>query len=1009
MYRPQIDGMTHRGGTTFKSLPHVGRATELNLLGDWLTDVAAGHGGVHLIAGQSGIGKTRLAKALADRAERDRWSVSVGRVYSVESGVPYAVWSDALMQLLRGLDTGARNVLTRGGDWLGTICPPFAKEVAVEDPDAARDGKARLLWNCSQFLGRLAEKQPLLLVLENLHVADSASLELLHFVARQVSRSRIAIIGTYAEGDLDRNPGLRDMEQSLLGLGVAKLMRLEALTQDDIEQLVCEAFSVDHSSARQLARRLYSWTRGHPFFVEETLKTLVESGRLYERGGQWLGWEVEELGVPRSVRSAVSKRLEHLGADARAVAGVAAVIGARLRFNLLRDVCALPNDQVLAAMDELCRSGILVESPRSDEGDYEFAHAIIQDVIYDSLGVARTRMLHTSVAHAIEEAAAGDALSQADALAFHFSRAEADADGGKAALYLAAAGRDALVRHADRAAADYLSAALERQSPDLDPETLIDDLAQARSRLGEYDGAMALLQRARAEAESRGNLARCARVERRMGLACFWTGRFEEALAHFDAALGLATRAGEDAERAQIQLNRGTCWQSVGKPDDAERDLSAALETAERLSDDALLARAHRALLFLRSFGGPPEAARAHGERAVALSQQIGDRNVEWSAHWGLATLAGLTGDGVACVRHIGLCEKIADDLGSPLLHLYADELSMQMAFANGSWDEGLALSERTIATARALNQRTLLPRLLVWATQFYTARGEYERAKQYLDEAWEIGVARASRGRPIEVHSQVTVYAGLAGYYLARGDYGRAVEIGEQGLAIADRVGYVVWATYRLIPVTAEAALWKRDTVRAKQLRDRMEEESKRLGNRLGLVWARAGDGLVARLREDYAQAAELIRNSIDELEKIPWVYDAARLRRWLADVLIRLGDTEGGYRELRKSHEICAQLGARVEMEHARDMMKTLGLRLPSREGGGSGKRVAKLTEREADIARLVAERKSNKEIAVALGISARTVTTHVANIFSKLGVTSRGELADRIREGASLVGST
>jgi DNA-binding CsgD family transcriptional regulator len=983
----------------------VGRATELALLGDWLTDVAGGHGGVHMIAGQSGIGKTRLAKALMERAERDRWLVTIGRVYSVESGVPYAVWSDALMQILRGLDASSRNVLTRGGNWLGTICPAFATEAISEDPDGVRDGKARLLWNCAQFLTRLAEKQPVLLVLENLHVADSASLELLHFVARQLDRSRIAIIGTYAETELDRNPALRDMEQSLLALGAAKLMRLEALTQADTEQLVCEAFSVDHPPARQLARRLFSWTRGHPFFVEETLKTLVETGRLYERGGSWLGWEVEGLDLPRSVRSAVSKRLEHLGADARTVAGVAAVIGARLRFNILAAVCGLSKEAVLAAIDELCRTGILVEAQRTDEGDYEFAHPMMQDVIYDSLGVARTRMLHTAVAKAVEEASGGDGLANADALAFHFSRADPEADAGKAAMYLAAAGRAALARLADRAAADYLSAALERQSGDAEAAMLIDDLAQARQRLGEYDAAMGLWQRARQEAEARGNMARCARVERRMGLACYWSGRFEEALAHFDAAEASARRAGDDSICAQIQINRGTCWQSLGRAPEAERDLSAALETAQRLEDPGLLSRAHRALLFLRIFVGPPESARAHGERAVALTEETGDLTVAWSAHHGLATLAGLTGNGAQVVKHLQLGEKLAEELGSPLLRVHLDELSVQYAFASGDWDAGLALAERTIATARALNQKTLLPRILVWTTQFYTARGEYDRAKQYLDEAWELGVARAARGRPIELHSQVTVYAGFASYYLAIGDFAKAVELGDQGLAIADRAGYTLWATWRLLPVTAEAAFWKRDVLRAQQLRERMKEDSERMGHRLGLVWVTAGDGLIARLKEDYAKAAELLRTAIEGLEAIPWLYDAARLRRWYADVLVRVGDQEGGIRELRKSHEFCARLGARVEMERAREMMKHLGLRLPAREAGG-GKRMPKLTDRETDIARLVAGRKSNKEIASALGISARTVTTHVANIFSKLGVSSRGELADRMREGIGSV---
>ena len=526
-----------------QSIPLVGRSAELAALTAWLAEVVSGHGGVRLIAGQSGIGKTRLAKSIADRAERDKWSVAIGRVYSVESGVPYAVWSDALLNLLGGLDAGARQVLTRGGGWLGTICPALASESAPPESELQRDGKARLLWNCAQLLIRVAEKQPLLLVLENLHLADGASLELLHFVSRQLSRARVGIVGTYAEEGFERNPGLRDMEQSLLALGSANLVRLGALSQGDVEQLVRESFKADHPSARQLAGRLYSWTRGHPFFVEETLKTLVESGRLFERDGRWQGWEVEEMDLPRSVRSSVGARLERLDADARTIAGVAAVVGAHVRFAVLRDAGELPKEAVLAALDALCRAGILSESPAAEEGDYEFTHPMLQDVIYESLGPARARLLHTAVARALESSFGAEALSRADVLAFHFARGEADGDGGKAALYLAAAGRDALERHADRAAVDYLSAALERRVGGVDADALIEDLAQARQRLGEYEAAMGLWKRARQDSEARGDLLSSARVERRMGLGCYWTGRFDEALAHFDAALATIDRA----------------------------------------------------------------------------------------------------------------------------------------------------------------------------------------------------------------------------------------------------------------------------------------------------------------------------------------------------------------------------------------------------------------------------------------------------------------------------------
>ena len=989
--------MTQRA--SLEPLPHVGRSAELTHFRDWLASVAGGRGGVQLVAGASGIGKTRLVNTVVANVERaGGWQCGAGRVYAVESGVPYAVWSDALVSLLRPLDAEARRVLTRGSGWLGTICPPFAGDTPPEDPEA-RDGKARLLWNCAQFMGKLGEKKPVLIVLENLHLADSASLELLHFVARQVGEKRVALLCTYNETEIDRQPALRDVEQSLLAIGTAKLTRLEALSQADTEQLVCETFGVDHSSARQLAGRLYSWTRGNPFFVEEALKALVERGKLVQREGRWVGWDVRELDLPRTVRLAVSQRLERLSENARTVAGVAAVVGARMQFPVLRDASELSGDAVLAALDELRRAGLLVEATGdgADAGGHDFAHPIIQDVIYHSLGGARARQLHAKVARALEAALGDRAVGNADQLAFHYSRAEASETGEKTALYLAAAGRAALARHADRAAADYLSAALERAGNGQDTAMLIDDLAQARQRLGDFDGAMSLWDRARSEAVVGGNPARSARVERRMGLACYWAGRFEDALAHFDAAMTMASQARDEALGVQIQLGRGTCWQSLGKPADAERELADALAAATRLGDQSLLARAHRALLFLHIFVGPPETARSHGEQALALAERLGDLTVRWSAHYGLATLAGLTGDGPSVLKHVGHSERLADEMQSPLLRAYSDEVTMQYMFANGDWDAGTALSERSIAIARALGHRTLLPRVLVWATNFHIARSEFDLAKRYLDEAWEVGVARAAKGHRIEVHSQILVYAGLASYYLAIADYAKAVEIGEQGLAIADQVGYTVWAVYRLLPVTAEAAFWSRDIARAQRLRDRMHRDCTRMNHRLGLVWVAAGDGLIARLQDDDRRAASLLRGAIEDLERIPWVYDAARLRRWLADVLVRLGEKDAAIAELRRSHEVCAGLGALLEVDRARVMMKRLGLRPPSRSGG----KRARLTMRESDIAQLVLERKSNKEIAVALGIATRTVTTHVANIFGKLGVSSRAELADRLRD--------
>src|SRR5688500_18655903 len=274
--------------------PLVGRSAELALLSRTIDEAARGAGRSVFITGEGGIGKTRLATAAADRAARQGWTVAVGRAYPVESGVPYALFSDALIPLLRKLDPAALSVLTRGGGAeLGYLFPALATGTERPRPSGDADPseiKARLLWNFTQFLGRLSAKQPLLIVLENLQWADASSLELLHFVARQIEGQKIVLLGTYNDSERDSNPVLRSTEQSLLRIGSLTVQKLTPLDQAEVEDIVHQMFGVDRASTRHFSEILYDSTRGNPFFVEETLKSLVDSGALTQRDGRWTGW-----------------------------------------------------------------------------------------------------------------------------------------------------------------------------------------------------------------------------------------------------------------------------------------------------------------------------------------------------------------------------------------------------------------------------------------------------------------------------------------------------------------------------------------------------------------------------------------------------------------------------------------------------------------------------------------------------------------------------------------------
>jgi DNA-binding CsgD family transcriptional regulator len=363
-----------------------------------------------------------------------------------------------------------------------------------------------------------------------------------------------------------------------------------------------------------------------------------------------------------------------------------------------------------------------------------------------------------------------------------------------------------------------------------------------------------------------------------------------------------------------------------------------------------------------------------------------------------MGLLTGLTGKATEISEHIKHCERLQEQLRSPLLPLWTAELSLQYASWTGEWDSGLALGERTIALARSLSQRTLLPRLLVWTGLIYLWRHDLEKARAYFDEAWKLSGAGTATEQRLDVPTVVPAHMGLAAYYLEIENYDEAIRIGEAGRELADKLGYIAWTLQWLLPVVGEAALWNKEYSRAEAHSQRMRRDAKALSNPVGLAYADACDGMLLLFRDrNFAAAIPLLQKAMDALEVIKLPDPSARVRRALADALKNAGDREGAMRELRIAHDVFARLGAAGQLGKVRNELRNLGARPPARTvtTGMSG-----LTGRELEIARMVARRKSNKEIGAALEISARTVSTHLSNIFGKVGVASRGELADFVR---------
>lgn len=1001
--------------------PIIGRERELELLDQSRVKAMRGEGGVLLVSGDGGIGKTRLVAELARTSRDAGCQVMIGRAYALETTIPYAPFADACEPVLSSMDGNVLLRLTRGDRAVLTaLAPSIASAQPGSDLRAsgstAAEQHVRLHAGILQLLVRFSERQPLLLVLENLQWADASSIELLHVLARQIGAHRILLVATWNETEREVPDALRTMVRSLRSLGAARDIRLSPLTTEAVGDLVAQQFDVDAATIQPFISSLHDATRGNPFFIGQTLEELIAAGTLRRTGDMWVGWHIEQLALPRSVRDVLQARLDRLSAGARHIADHIAVMGTGVEHDVLRRCTedADANDAVtaaarehalLAALDELREQGIVQERMDQDRVSYDVAHPMLRQALIDAVGLARERAIHERIARALEVTHGDRAERFAEQIAAHWRLADPRVNARDAVRWLLLAGRQAMNRLARREAAITLRAALDRadEYPDVvDPQivpVLLDELARLYRRLGEYLQAIAMCQRARDLADARGDDIGVAVAERRMGLANEGLGRRADAVEHFNAGIARAQRTTDIRLLVRLRLAKGDSLQALARSDEARREIGQALELAEQLGDVEMLARAHRMLLKLHTWSGPVHRAWAHARAAVDLATQSGARNLTWSAHWSAAVLGGLTSNSAAVQQHLEHATRLADELHSPLLQLRTAEIAIEFSAVTGEWNRALVDGERAIASARAIDQTSLLARLLYWVGAVYLQRGEIVEAQRLIDESWRVsGAEDVEMEKPFEVHGILPAFVARVLWLAAVGEHAHAIELGRTAVQIAERTGYVAWSVYRLLPAIAESALALDDRQIIEEIRTRLAHDSALLSHSIGRGWVDVIEGEVARRDGNNSVAISRLQSAISTLEGVPAPYDAAKARVRLARALQQHGEIDDATTEARAALQVFDTLGARPMIEETRALLRTLGARLPIKRTapGFDG-----LTGRELEIVRLVARRLSNKEIGTQLEISARTVGTHLANVFDKVGLRDRTALGDLARE--------
>ena len=1000
--------------SAMSTLPFIGRDREIMAIRNARDAASDGAGQVLLLSGDGGVGKTRLLQEAAREVRSRGWQTAGGQAYPLETAIPYAVFADAIGPLLSALDSGALMRLTRGDRAvLAALVPQTAERNGTAslfaDGVTPAEQRVRLHAAIVQLLARLSEKQPLLLFLENLQWADSSSVELLHFLGRQLGPHRLLLVASWNETDQPLTPELRLAIRSLRALGAATDLRLAPLCAQDVCTVVARHFAMPPDIVEAFADRLHTTTQGNAFFVEQTLRELVARGDLRQQGGAWVGWHTDSVVLPPSVRDVLDARLARLSQPARRVADLMAVAGSSATHDIVRavalDTLQLGDSALRDALLELRDAGLVREHAQELDITYAFTHPLLQQALVQSVGLARERELHGTIALTIERLLGSAAEGQMEAIAAHWLRADPRAHTAVAVRWLTAAGRAAQRRLARREAAASLRAALDRTDshPEAVPvgtaNALVDELARIYRRLAEYHEAIAMSERLRESARVAGDTLGIAITERRIGLSLQGLGRREEALQHFGHAIDGAASIGDDTLVVRTRLAKADCLQALGLVDDAKREVNEALAVAERLDQLPLLARAHRMLLMLHLWTGPAHRAWTHARSAVALAERSGERNLAWSAHFLAAVLGGLTSNTAALSTHLAESMRLAQELASPLLELRTMEIMLEYRAGVGEWDRALADGERALVLGRSLDQTTLLARIAHWVSGVYMQRGDFSAAQRLVQEAWDVaGAAAVDLSRPFEVHGVLPAYVARTRYLHAVGEHQQALTYGQTALTIADRTGYIAWAVYRLLPTMASAALALGQWETLAQVRARLDEDAAQLAHPIGSAWVRVIDGEAALAAGRHAEATDHLQRAIASLEAIPYPFDAAETRVRLARVHLASGARLDAMHEAREALTMFEKLGARPAAETVRSLLRELGARLPASHGPSP---LTALTSRELEIVTLVAQRLSNKEIGARLGITARTAGTHLANIYDKLDVRDRTALGDLARE--------
>ena len=958
--------------TQQRPVPLAGRDPELRAIDGWVESADGGEGAFLLLAGESGIGKSRLARELIARARSRGFEVVLAHCYPEDAGVPFAPFA--------ALPDGDRGAAAEAIRSLGA---PAGTE---------RDFALAL----ASTIEGVAASMPVCLVVEDLHWSDEGTLAALLRLARRAGRLRLLVACTYRPAEASDS-----LDTFIAGINrepVAHELELRPLASAAVANLAQSILQAPRAPRREFAAELQALTDGNPLFVVEVLETLLATGAIDITAGDWDRRALAGLEPPRAIRHAVQRRLRGLSEGAIELLSVASVVGRGFSYELVRRLLDLQESTALALIREALAAQLLVERP---DGALEFQHALTRDAVYAGLLVREREVLHARLAEMLLASAKDGHQPLPGDIARHlFAAGRLD----EAQRWSLEAARVARTMGSPRAVLYHLERAAEAGARIGGAPQGFEALrwrAEAADTVGDFERARMDYEAALALADEAGEDIVAWELVRALGM--LWASRdYSRSLPWYEQAMVRADEIGDPVLRVRSVNHLGNWQSNAGDPQEAVRLHRQACSLAETIEDRAPLAETYDFLAMACAMAGSMSDAVEMMERAISLYEELGDDLALASLLASLGTLDGGSPDSWVCpypapserpARAARRALELARALDWRSGEAYALVGLAGADAAHGRMAQAGTEADLALAIARDIeHSQWTVAALLAQSTVAQELR-LLEEARERLLEARQL--AREVRSRYWEELAALA----LAALEVEAGEGAKAETLLDEVDSRGGRPQALVGALSKLL--RAEVALGKGSPEAAIEALDELRAMT---GDRVVVPRTWRVRALARAASGDRDDAVTLLNDAVDAAAARGWLHEELRCVVTLADILVSAGELEGAEpvavhaRILRE--QVAASLPDPAERAQYLQRLPRASLERGAHQEVSSsnhGPRLG-LTARELDVLRLVVDGLSNAQIADTLVIDRRTVETHIGHLFRKVGVTSRSQLIRR-----------